>query len=320
MPLVATALRALASPRVGISALATVIPFLPLPANEPRLAGLPDCSPAALRASVSLQGATGSQLGGLRLTNRGRKLCLLHGPLRLVLLDDRGRRLALARKSSRWPVGDVRVAPGGSAGAMLQLFNACDRRSTAHLWAVLARGQGRVDLGIGPAGRCNAPRSPPSYIVVGFIPDDTPTSAEEAAQRAGLRVVAIQLPARVSGGRLLRYTVVIRNRSTRPVPMKRCPRFYEQLWLWTREPGVVLTNEYTLNCRPLHGVFPAGKRIAFQMQIAVPERSSGTATLSWGLTIAPVYLDERVGTDEAIDHIVSPIPYSSADRWFTLGA
>ena len=124
-----------------------------------------DCASSVLRGGASLQGATGSQLGGLIARNRGPAVCLLVGPPRVIRVA--GKRL-LALEELRRPTHEQRLLlrPGDGAGAELQLFNACPPNGdTGTLSATFNGGRTRVSLHIPPGGRCDLPTRPPMYSV-----------------------------------------------------------------------------------------------------------------------------------------------------------
>jgi Domain of unknown function (DUF4232) len=287
----------------GAALLAGVIPFLPLAPPAPKLAGLPACTASALRASVSLQGATGSQLGGLALRNVAHQTCVLARPRRLVLRD-RGRRLALtqAAEAPRLGARRLRLDPGRAATLELQLWNACDEHSRAHLWIVV--GTGAVDLGIGAEGRCDSPGHPPSYWL-GAMQSGGPPRLSPAQRRLhALRVASLDVPARARHGTVLAYRVTIANRSGAVLPARPCPVFAEQVWLWRVH--AVLTRQYVLNCRAL----PAHGSLTFEMRMPLPRDARGDATVEWSLEDEPAPIPVRAPPDEVLNSSVSIASYS----------
>jgi Protein of unknown function (DUF4232) len=144
-------------------------PLVRRPAGKPSRTA---CRPSGLRATVSLQGATGSLLGGIRLRNAGSKTCTLRGrPLvelrdaNGVLLDARERAVPPqwkqlgAPRPPGWPT--VRLAPRGKAQVFVQLRNWCVVPARAVFFHVYLPGAGeRV---VAPARitlRCDAPQQP----------------------------------------------------------------------------------------------------------------------------------------------------------------
>lgn len=96
------------------------------------------CSPAQLRGSAALQGATGSQLGGVLVTNEAATPCQLPATPPRVWLVWRGRRLAVRQVpiprgwlDSEYPRGSTRMRflrPGQSTYVVLQWWNWCGLR------------------------------------------------------------------------------------------------------------------------------------------------------------------------------------------------
>ena len=297
----------------SLLAASAVVPFLPLAPSKPALAGVPACTPNQLRASVSLQGATGSLLGGFALRNVGSRACVLLTPLRLSLRDPSGRALPLGRQSPDSPLGarQLRLDPGQAGAAELQLGNACDPSSKAHLWVVLPRRAGRVDLGIGAGGRCDVPGKPAVYGVGALQQaDPPPLSSEQKGQRAALRVAAIGAPRTTRAGTTLTYTVSVANLSSKQVRARSCPHFYEQLWLWKQD--VVITHQFLLNCRPIGDVFAAHSTSVFEMRLEVPRDLKGSADIDWGLEDRMAPIPTRVSMNELLNSSVGVNPYSSS--------
>jgi hypothetical protein len=100
--------------------------------------GVRRCRPDQLRGSAGLQGATGSQLGGVLLTNRARTPCVLPATPPRVSLTWRSRRLAVRQLAfprgwldSEYPRGSRRMGllpPGQSTYVVLQWWNWCGPR------------------------------------------------------------------------------------------------------------------------------------------------------------------------------------------------
>jgi hypothetical protein len=93
----------------------------------PSASGLARCEVASLRATAGLQGATGSQLGGVRVWNRTPFACTLPlDPPRLAIILG-GRVLSVRQLSlahGQFPLVRV-LAPGKNVFAQVQWFNWC---------------------------------------------------------------------------------------------------------------------------------------------------------------------------------------------------
>jgi hypothetical protein len=259
--------------RTSLALVAAVVPFLPLHPAAENVGGAPPCIASQLRPRVQLQGATGSQLGGLAMENAGRRACVFRTPLRLVLVDVAGRALPLSSSGPPHGYGYTALIlqPRASTGTELQLFNACGHGAPKDLWLVLPSGGGRVDLGISAEGRCDAPRSPPRAVVGPLVA----AHSFRGPGRSDLRVTSIEAPSSTRAGMTLRYTVTIANRSGARLSLRHCPAFAEQLWFR----DIVVTRQLLLNC----GAFEPHSSTTFAMRLRVPATTRGPAQLEWSL-------------------------------------
>jgi Domain of unknown function (DUF4232) len=119
------------------------------------------CLPEQLRATVDddVAAATGTNPALLRLTNRGRHTCLLHGYPDLRFFDRRGRLMPFTIRDggdmmvSARPPRDVLVEPGRSALVLLDFYR-CDlgeRNRAVKTELRLRRADGRtLDLAFYP--------------------------------------------------------------------------------------------------------------------------------------------------------------------------
>ena len=299
----------LIGPRTLLAA-TVVVPFLPVAPPAPRLAGLPACVPKHLHAEASLQGATGSLLGALALRNVGSNTCVLRVPLTLTLLAPSGRALALRTEGRGSALGALalRLDPGEAGTAGLQLWNACDPGSKAHLWVVLPRGGGRIDIGLGAGGRCDVPGEPPGYVIGGLQPADQPRLSKQAKAQHALHVGQIAAPATTRAGAVVDYTVSVTNRSANEVRTSTCPLFYEQLWLWKQ--NLVITHQYVLNCRGLEALASRSTTL-FEMRLAVPRDARGNADIEWGFEDRAAPIPVRAPMSPLLNGPVGVEPWSS---------
>ncbi len=142
------------------------------------LAAAPGCSAGSLSATASLQGATGSLLGGIELTNVGRRACVL--PERPVVRLMWGGRIIAVRRTTlpvrAAPLGLLK--PGKSAFAGLQWRNWCGERPSGdspfrpRLLLTLARGRGTLRVELQEpvtAPRCAAPLAASTLAVGHFV-------------------------------------------------------------------------------------------------------------------------------------------------------
>lgn len=138
----------------------------------------PSCSAGSLTGSAALQGATGSLLGGLEVTNIGRRACLL--PDRpVVRLLWGGRILTVRRVPLSVQATPLRLLkPGATAFARLQWRNWCgetpwgDALFRPRLLVSLAPGRGTLRVELREpvrAPRCELPLVPSTLAVGRFV-------------------------------------------------------------------------------------------------------------------------------------------------------
>ena len=136
------------------------------------VAAVPACRPASLVGEAGLQGATGSLVGTLRVTNIGARACTL--PDRpTVRISWAGTTLPVRRVQLAASPTPLRVLkPGASAGAPLQWRNWCgELPSTFRPRLLVTLGQVRGTLRVElrdpvTAPRCDS-RYEPSTLAVG---------------------------------------------------------------------------------------------------------------------------------------------------------
>jgi hypothetical protein len=144
-------------------------------------AKMPACTAQSLRGSASLQGATGSMAGGIRVWNRGAETCRLGGPPKVVLRTRRGRVLVTSSaEGTVVPPGKAvdRIEPGRSVFAFVLWRNWCgpwpssgQARNNRRLVFDVTLGSGGRLLVPGATGRprCDTPRSTSTLSVSPFM-------------------------------------------------------------------------------------------------------------------------------------------------------
>jgi len=142
------------------------------------------CSAADLRATASLQGAAGSVIGSVDLTNFSSKTCTLAGRPTITLFSSAGRALTVhlvdvvpqwradgAPRPKTWPV--VNLRPGAAAAIRVRWTNECPQLSHPALWKVGLSGSGSLDV-FGADGTypppCNGSTQPSTLEVGPFEP------------------------------------------------------------------------------------------------------------------------------------------------------
>jgi hypothetical protein len=153
-------------------------------APRPSVHGLPVCTAAGLRASLFLQGATGSLVGSIIFTNRGNFACGLSGRPSIRLTDGHDRALAITYVPANGdmqgtPVGTTELVPGTHADVFVQWQNWCHGSMVGPVTfvATLPHGGGVLKVTPGPGGqgraagpRCDVPGRPSILSVAPFEP------------------------------------------------------------------------------------------------------------------------------------------------------
>jgi Protein of unknown function (DUF4232) len=309
---------------VGASAAAPpqVIPWRDVrPAKAPAYPRLaPPCRAGAVRAQLELQGASGSLVGPVRLTNIGSKRCSLVGRPFVSFVGP-------AAAATRWrvrrlptspappdvladPPGSLRAfAPGKVAALSLEWSNWCGPgsqptgRSGTPPTGLRLRLPGGASLvmPLQAAPRCDVPHDPSLLLVGTFAPAERvpqpgsrlPLRAEIAGNRPA-RVKPGLFAFRVARGGTLRYVVGLTNTGRRVFRFgASCPVYVEQL-----VPSVP-QRAYVLNCRPAPPLAP-GRTLRFEMRLQVPDDARlGENGLSWELaprTSVPPFATAAVHT------------------------
>lgn len=141
------------------------------------------CTAADLRATASLQGAAGSVIGSIDLTNFSSKTCTLTGRPVIALFSSVGRALTVqlvdvapqwradgSPRPKTWPV--VNLRPGAAAAIRVRWTNACPQLSHPARWKVGLSG-GTVDV-FGTDGTfpppCNGSAEPSTLEIGPFEP------------------------------------------------------------------------------------------------------------------------------------------------------
>ena len=97
----------------------------PTPTTAPTAAAIRPCDPGALAARVtSWEGAAGSRIGNVTLTNTGSDPCTLTEMARPMLIDGRGAVLAQGRLDTN-PGSTIEVRPGTSLTTQVLVSNVC---------------------------------------------------------------------------------------------------------------------------------------------------------------------------------------------------
>jgi hypothetical protein len=143
------------------------------------------CIAADLRATATLEGAAGSVLGSIDLTNVGARTCTLEGRPVVTLFSSPDHDLSLqvvdvapqwqadgASPPAGWPV--VSLRPGSAASIRVRWTNPCPQLTAPALWSIdLGNGGATLDVfgadAIAPPP-CNGPSTPSTLEVGPFEP------------------------------------------------------------------------------------------------------------------------------------------------------
>jgi hypothetical protein len=143
------------------------------------------CIAADLRAKAALEGAAGSVLGSIDLTNIGAGTCTLEGRPILTLSSSPGHEVPLqvvdvapqwqadgSPSPYGWPV--VSLPPGSAAAIRVRWTNPCPQLTDPAIWTVdLGSGRGTLDVSGADATSpppCNGPATPSTLEVGPFEP------------------------------------------------------------------------------------------------------------------------------------------------------
>ncbi|HZS30394.1 MAG TPA: DUF4232 domain-containing protein [Gaiellaceae bacterium] len=292
------------------------VPWLPTrpnigPANPPLA---PACTASQLKASLFMQGASMSLVGGITIANRGAGPCALVGRPRL----------SFAGATSKWrettyhaqnvlplqydplapPAGSLRaLAPGEHVQVLVWWSNWCGRGSTksgdsgrpARAMVLSAPGGGRLLLHNGPrrsffAPVCNGGPGSASVLeathFAPYVPQEPPsshiplTAAIGPSQAVKIKGTKLTQPSFVARpGFWLSFTVSLTNTSGQPYRFGHtCPAYTED---WG---GLARAQAYVLNCHAIGPIAP-GQSVSFAMRIHVPKLKLRAPAFGW--TLAP---------------------------------
>jgi len=277
--LVLTLLSGCASSRTG------VVPWVnrPLPRYHLPIAVLqryptsaPPCRASQVRVTQGRSGAgLGNDLEELVFANVGARPCLLRG---YPTIESEGRELHPQRGGTYFgQLVSADLQPRGRVFLDLATGVNCDNgRRPPTLYH-------RLVFTLPAGGRVGAPavtiREVCGLSLSEFGLPERWVQPVAAPGSAGTLLASLHIPSRTRAGRLLRYTVTLRNPTTRMVDLHACPGYTEGLFT-TR--GSV-ERSYALNCDSVHAI-PAGGRVRFAMLIMVPRTApAGYAKLGWSL-------------------------------------
>lgn len=284
--------------------------------------GTPTCLPSDLTASAGWQGATGSMVGGLEVTNVGQHACVLDGSPRLVQLRFNSKVFEAityrgeASDGSSDPsviAGPVLLEPGGAAGAFLSWSNWCPGMIpvVTSLLVTLPAGGAPIDAGptspgpgIGGVPRCDAPSAGSTLTAYAFTPV-APSESPSVSQPAS---VALSVPSSASAGADLVYYVTLTNLGSQVASLNPCPTYSENLIVDGGAVKLPTTQFLLLNCAAIGPALAPGASVTLEMHLPVPASAvPGPAKLYWSMDPGGP-LDTSSASPRVVLTIVGPLP------------
>jgi Domain of unknown function (DUF4232) len=273
-----------------------VVPWVSSQPSE--LAERPPASTPCRAADLAVHGGVdfvaygnGGGIAVIALQNKGKQECRLEGSPRVRLVKSGGprqvnthiQRPPLIFPDTAYPRSSLlAVRPGEYAGLTVTWFNWCDpqipgkkRLPPSAVRITLPGGRGHVDADYNAVPRCSDPSSPSK---IGVSPFET-AKVKPVAPWTSAQVTASvpNQPVRAKRGDMLRFVVVLQNRSGSTVRFDRCPSYVQQLV----PAGQV--EVHALNCAAAKPI-AAGGREGFAMAIRVPKNAPvGGNGLFWAL-------------------------------------
>ena len=274
-------------------------PVVPWVSSQPsELAARTPASTPCRAADLAVHGevdfaayGNGGGIAVIALQNKGKQECRLQGSPRVRLVKRGGprqvnttiQRPPLIFPDTAYPLSNLlAVRPGEYAGLTVTWFNWCDPQITGQkrvppsaVRITLPGGRGHVDADYNAVPRCSDPRSPSK---IGVSPFET-AKVKPAAPWTSAQVTASvpNQPVRAKRGEMLRFVVVLRNRSRSTVRFDHCPAYVQQLV----PAGQV--EVHALNCAAAKPIAP-GKSEGFSIEIRVPKTAPvGGNGLFWAL-------------------------------------
>jgi Protein of unknown function (DUF4232) len=238
----------------------------------------PPCAAASLQLRKGRGGvATGHVLQELVLTNTGSSACLVRGYPTLTALAPSGARVTLQPRRGPTFSGQLltaNAAPGSHLFVLLETVDICPTPPQRYHELALAIPGGTVRSHVSIVVDCGLWMSrvgrPERYVQPSARPGTPGTLAA--------RILA---PRTVGRGGLLRFTVVLRNPTSRPVSLAPCPGYTESLF--AQRASVRAT--YRLNCKRVTALAPHVRQ-RYAMQLRVPAGATGLAKVGWSIDTA----------------------------------
>ncbi len=283
----------------------SIVPWInatPTPVPSPTPVTIPlgtvNCAPGDLTATAGWQGATGSMMGGIAVTNASQHACVLSGAPRLVRLRSGTTILSpITYTAERYSdPGDpttaaqpVLLLPNGQASAFVVWSNVCSVMRPVLTALLVTLPDGGTPMVAGPSSpgpgffgtpRCDQPGAASTFTAYAFVP----VAPQEPPYEPQAASVSLSVPPSVTAGGDLAFTVTLTNRGAVPALLSPCPTYTEDLIVDGRALKPPAPQQFLLNCAAIGDALAPGASVTLQMHYAVPAvLPTGTVDVVWGL-------------------------------------
>lgn len=243
------------------------------------------CRASQLSVSQFFQGAGGSWVGTVSVTNTSTATCAVQGQPAVTMQTASGHALVTSRPEPFFVDAWVRLAPGNSASATITWWpDFCREPAVGRISIALPHSGGSLATRMHGNPRCDLDTGvarPGRLDVDGFLASQqTPFTP-----LAGLAAQLEQVPASAQPGTVLTYRLRLQSSHSPSVPLDPCLPYRERLV--NHATGIVLfEQDFLLNC----GTPPVGIGDArFDLRLDVPASApTGDYDLTWQSVLKPV--------------------------------
>jgi Protein of unknown function (DUF4232) len=248
------------------------------------------CRASQLRGRAGRGGPAGGTIyQQIRLINTSNKPCTLSGsPAAVVGVRPDGQQVTLVRPvkeaagANLIGPGPANLRPGRAAWLTFAYADACD--------ALLTGKQDNyttVHVVLRSGHHIRVTFAHPVNVVCGLLSSGfgEPWHALQPTSRWDVLTAAAHLPARMTPGSVVHYTVTLTNTSKHDLSLSPCPSYAEYLTP-TQALRKRVVERYYLNCRASPEI-PAGRSVTFAMQMRVPD-ATGPTKYAWQIQASNV--------------------------------
>ena len=268
--------------------------------DPPRDLNAPRCEVASLRLSMGdLDGATGTLVSSVDVTNGGQSTCVLDGQIQALTAVSRGRRIQV--KLNHGTEGFLSgieagtLAPGASGLSPVSWYPRCDNGPTQRSYGPLKELRAMIrGVTVPVTGSLDIGCSDPEKVGIAVGPLGVRHPAPRFAHDPLMDLSAtISLPPVVQAGSTLHAVVTLTNNGAQAVDWKQCPSYLFNVTGDFRKGG------HQLNCAAAKPIAP-GSSEGFAMQLEVPPgEPDGPADVHWLLLTPTDYTKPSLGTSAA---------------------